>query len=199
MFDKTLPCYISEHDPELKKGTDCVDLCTKHYMTKAVEELYPGEDVDIIYDWELQTNSRLPKINMATAGHAAGLAFYNRPEEISAPTWEQTKKMFGCSISPKYSGWFGYRAVLVFKNHQDDKIQYLPPHDAVETQEQKTKLMECFNGDWKDPAWRDIVFTDKRYSVEQLDYFNTLPADRIPKVKALMDTYNEGDESKKEL
>ena len=34
MFDKTLPCYISEHDPELKKGTDCVDLCTKHYMTK---------------------------------------------------------------------------------------------------------------------------------------------------------------------
>ena len=49
--------------------------------------------------------------------------------------------------------------MLVFKNLQDDEIQYLPPHDAVETQDQKAKLIEVFNKDWKDPAWRDIVYT----------------------------------------
>ena len=72
-----------------------------------VSELFPEEveEVDIIYDYELQPNSRLPKINMATAGQAAGLAYYNRPEEVTNPPWD--KKMFGCSVSPKYSGWFG--------------------------------------------------------------------------------------------
>ena len=34
MFDKTLPRYIGEHDPDLKKGSDCVDLCTQYYMKK---------------------------------------------------------------------------------------------------------------------------------------------------------------------
>ncbi|KAL5259816.1 hypothetical protein ACHWQZ_G010060 [Mnemiopsis leidyi] len=198
MFDKTLPRYISEHDPELKQGGDCVDLCTRHYMNKAVTELFPDEDIEIMYDWELQTNSRLPKVNMSTAGHAAGLAFYNRPEEVESPSWESKRKMFGCSISPKYSGWFGYRAVLIFKNLKDDDIQYLPPHDAVGTQELKTKLIECFNGDWKDPAWRDIIFTDKRYSDEQLEYFNTLPADRLPRIQALMERFKD-EEVKKDL
>ena len=36
MFDKTLPSYLSEYDPELEKENDCVDLCTKHYMTKVM-------------------------------------------------------------------------------------------------------------------------------------------------------------------
>ena len=75
--------------------------------SQAVGELFPGEDIDIIYDWELQISSKLPKVNMSTAGHAAGLAYYNRPEEVKEPTWDTKKKMFGCSISPKYSGWFG--------------------------------------------------------------------------------------------
>ena len=65
---------------------------------------------------------------------------------------------------------FRYRAVLIFKNLKDDDIQYLPPHDAVGTQELKTKLIECFNGDWKDPAWRDIIFTGQlpcSYCIDQ--------------------------------
>ena len=76
------------------------------YTLQAVAECFPEEEVDIIYDWELQTGSRLPVLNMATVGHAAGLAYYNRPEEVTNPTWGE-KKMYGCSISPKYGGWFG--------------------------------------------------------------------------------------------
>ena len=49
--------------------------------------------------------------------------------------------------------------MLVFKNVEDSKIEYLPPHDAVETQELKTQLLEKFNSEWKDPAWRDIIYT----------------------------------------
>ena len=56
--------------------------------------------------------------------------------------------------------------MLIFKNLKDDDIQYLPPHDAVGTQELKTKLIECFNGDWKDPAWRDIIFTGQFYILD---------------------------------
>lgn len=41
----------------------------------------------------------------------------------------------------------------------DEDIEYLSPHDAVGTQEQKEQLLNHFNGDWKDPAWRDIVIT----------------------------------------
>ena len=80
-----------------------------------MKELFPEEDIDILYDWELQANSRLPKINMATAGHAAGMAYLNRPEEVTEKTWD--RKMYGCSISPKYGGWFGlvnqYNLIIV--------------------------------------------------------------------------------------
>ena len=58
-----------------------------------------------------------------------------------------------------------FRAVLVFKKVEDDKIQYLAPHDAVETQELKEKLIEQFNGDWKEPAWRDIIYTGQLFNI----------------------------------
>ena len=41
--------------------------------------------------------------------------------------------------------------------------------------------------------------SEKPYSEEQLDYFNTLPADRLPKIKDIMSRYSAGndDEAKK--
>ena len=34
MFEKALPKYIAEHDPEYKESSDLVDACTKHFMSK---------------------------------------------------------------------------------------------------------------------------------------------------------------------
>ena len=33
------------------------------------------------------------------------------------------------------------------------------------------------------------MFSDKRYSDDQLDYFNTIPGDRLPKLKQLLEHY----------
>lgn len=198
MFEKTLPAYLAEHDPELTRAEDCVDSCTKHFMAKAAQDLFPNEPVDILYDWELQPGSRLPKVNMSTAGHAAGIAFFNLPEKVENPPWGE-KRVFGCSISPKYGGHFGYRAVLVFKDLRDDDIPYLEPHDAVEGREQKIKLIEGFNRDYKDPVWRDIIYTDKRYGDDQIDYFNTIPGKRVPKMRSIMSHLGHASEDRKDL
>jgi len=199
MFEKTLPAHLAS----TTSSEDPIDSCTKYFMQRA-RELFPDEEVDIIYDYDLQPNSPLPLVNMQTVGHSAGLAYYYRPEEVTEPSWGD-RKMFGCSISPKYGGWFGFRAVLVFKNVQDAEIQYLSPHDSLPSQEEKAKVLELFNNEWKDPAWRDVVLTDEmRYSDEQLDYFNKLPAERGAIVEEMRRRYieqreDETRDDKKEL
>ena len=188
LFDKTLPAYIKEHHSG-NSDKDLIDQCASFYINKAVNEIFPDENVDVIFDYDLQINSRLPKINMQTAGHAAGLAYFNRAESIQHPpeSWEQKTKMFGCSISPRYGGWFAYRAVVVFKDILDDRIQYLPPHDSVGKEEDKIELLTYFNNDWKDVRWRDIIVSEKRYSEEQIEYFNTLPSKRSNLTKAIIE------------
>ena len=57
----------------------------------------------------------------------------------------------------------------MFKNVKDESIEYLAPHDALESQKSKTELMEKFNGDWKDPAWRGMVYCGKCYLENTLD------------------------------
>ena len=53
----------------------------------------------------------------------------------------------------------------MFKNVLDPDILYLSPHDAVGTTENKIKLLEAFNGDWKKPDWRNIIHTGKNIGV----------------------------------
>ena len=47
------------------------------------------------------------------------------------------------------------------------------------------KLLQLFNDHWKDGRYRDFYAPVERYSVIQIDYFNTPPSDRIDYLKKL--------------
>ncbi|KAG8555085.1 hypothetical protein GDO81_017577 [Engystomops pustulosus] len=88
------------------------------------------------------------------------------------------EKMFGVCVHPKYGGWFAIRAVLVFSEVQIPRLEQTPPIDCVPAQEDRIRLLENFNFNWRDGKYREVVAVEERYSVEQTLYFSTPPAER---------------------
>jgi hypothetical protein len=57
-------------------------------------------------------------------------------------------------------------------------LPFVPPRDVLETDEKKIEVLEKFNYNWKDWAYRDVIQPKERYSEEQKQYFATLPSER---------------------
>ncbi|KAM3619514.1 uncharacterized protein V6R79_009527 [Siganus canaliculatus] len=162
--------------------SDPVDQCVKQCVASAVSQCFPGQDVDVRYDYELLP-SRKPKFLAQTAAHVSGAAFYYQQSDVSDQPWTD-KKMFGVCVHPRFGGWFAIRALLVFERVivGSDMVQPLPP-DCVPSREQRIKLLEAFNYHWQDWSYRNIVQPVQTYSQKQKDYFSTLPAQRFALLK----------------
>ncbi|KAJ8277859.1 hypothetical protein GJAV_G00080950 [Gymnothorax javanicus] len=162
--------------------SDPIDQSIKHCITTCVSQCFPGQEVNISFDYEMLP-SRKPKFLAQTAAHVAGAAYYYQRSDIAADPWGE-KKMFGVCIHPKLGGWFAIRALLVFPDVMaGEELQQQPPPDCVPSQEARVELLERFNYCWQDWSYRDIVPTAERYSQEQQMYFSTPPAQRMELLK----------------
>ncbi|XP_019936101.2 cyanocobalamin reductase / alkylcobalamin dealkylase [Paralichthys olivaceus] len=181
MFEQAFLPFMEERG--CQGVTDPIDQCVKHCVTSAVSQCFPGEKVDVRFDYELLP-SRKPKFLAQTAAHMSGAAFYYQQSDVTDQPWAE-RKMFGVCVHPRFGGWFAIRALLVFEDVTLDSevVQPLPP-DCVPTREGRIQLLEAFNFRWQDWSYRDIIPPVQTYSQKQRDYFITPPAQRFALLKS---------------
>ncbi|XP_051789225.1 cyanocobalamin reductase / alkylcobalamin dealkylase [Erpetoichthys calabaricus] len=179
MFERAFQPFLKNLD--LENVRDPIDQCVAHHVTWAVREEFPGQRVDVMYDYEVLP-SRKPKFLAQSAAHVAGAAYYYQRRDVTSDPWGE-KKMFGVCIHPRYGGWFAVRALLVFPDVTLPEMLPKDPPDCVPSREKRIELLERFNFSWKDWSYRDIIAVEERYSEEQKAYFITVPAERLQLLK----------------
>ncbi|XP_044056776.1 cyanocobalamin reductase / alkylcobalamin dealkylase [Siniperca chuatsi] len=180
MFEQAFLPFMEERG--CQGLSDPIDQCVKHCVSSAVSQCFPGQKVDVRYDYELLP-SRKPKFLAQTAAHVSGAAFYYQQSDVRDQPWAE-KKMFGVCVHPKFGGWFAIRALLVFGGVTvgSEMVQPVPP-DSVPSREGRIQLLEAFNFHWQNWTYRDIVRPVQTYSQKQKDYFSTPPAQRFALLK----------------
>ncbi|XP_022109405.1 methylmalonic aciduria and homocystinuria type C protein homolog isoform X2 [Acanthaster planci] len=172
MFEKTFMPYVRSLTALTSR--DPIDDCVAQQYNRLKESL-PDYMIETIQDYELHPNRR-PKILVQTVGHVSGAAYYYQRSNMKHDPWGD-KKIFGVSIHPKYGGWFAFRGVLIFPGVQLPLVQQDPP-DVIKTDEALKDLLDQFNDNWMENKYRDCIEVRERYSPEQIEYFQTPPAQR---------------------
>lgn len=184
MFEKGfIPFLKNAHYTGSK---DPLDGFVCNYLNKLTTK-FPDQKLEIIFDYELLP-SRRPRILVQTAGHVSGAAFYYRRENVNQDPWMKTTKIYGVSIHEKYSGWFGFRGVIIFQDIIVPSLEPRPPADVVGGDEKVIELLEKFNYHWKDWSFRDITPAIMKYSEEQKLYFNTPPDERYEIINKIINS-----------
>ena len=149
--------------------------------------LFPGQDTEILHDFDLDPATRRPKILVQTAGHVSGATFYYQRKDVGVDHWPRDQNIYGVAMHPLYGGWFAFRGVLVFKNITSPELVQAKPIDCVSTRERRIELLEAFNYRWQDWSYRDVIDGQvlERYSEAQKEYFLTEPSKR----RALLGKY----------
>ncbi|XP_076582386.1 cyanocobalamin reductase / alkylcobalamin dealkylase isoform X1 [Chaetodon auriga] len=180
MFEQAFLPFMEERG--CQGLSDPIDQCVKHCVSSAVSQCFPGQDVDVRYDYELLP-SRKPKFLAQTAAHVSGAAFYYQQSDVRDQPWAE-KKMFGVCVHPRFGGWFAIRALLVFGGVTvGSEMEQPAPPDCVPSREARIQLLEAFNLRWQDWSYRDVVRPVQTYSQKQRDYFSTPPAQRFALLK----------------
>ncbi|XP_061894798.1 cyanocobalamin reductase / alkylcobalamin dealkylase-like isoform X1 [Entelurus aequoreus] len=176
MFERAFLPFMEERGCQ-GSISDPIDQCVKHCVTSVVSQRFPGQKVDVRYDYELLP-SRKPKFLAQTAAHVSGAAFYYQQCDVADHPWEN-KKLYGVCVHPTLGGWFAIRALLVFEDVKvDSEVVQPPPPDCVPLREDRIRLLEAFNFNWQDWSYRNIITPAQTYSQKQKDYFATTPAER---------------------
>ena len=190
MFDNGFKPFIRQSS--YAEGGDALDQFMTHVYNKVKSE-FPQHEIETIHDSEMSSRGT-PKVLVQIATHVAGGAYYYQRGSVSKERdpWDESQKIFGVSIHPKYGGWFAMRGVIIFKDLLTPELPRKEPDDVVKGDEKKIDLLEKANFHWKDWSYRDVVPADLKYSEEQKKYFATLPANR----KELLESYRqEGNDS----
>lgn len=157
--------------------SDPVDQCVKHCISTTIAQCFPGQKVEVSYDFEMLP-SRKPKFLAQTAAHVSGAAFYYQQSDVTEPPWGN-KKRFGVCVHPRFGGWFAIRALLVFEGVEvGAELQKPSSPDCVPSRDARIRLLDDFNLRWQDWSYRDAVPSAQTYSQKQRDYFSTPPAQR---------------------
>ncbi|XP_033636467.1 methylmalonic aciduria and homocystinuria type C protein homolog [Asterias rubens] len=173
MFEKAFKPYVQSL--KVLGSRDPLDDCVGKQYQRLKESL-PEHRIVTIQDYELHPNRR-PKILVQTVGHVSGGAYYYQRSDMKQDPWGQ-KKIFGVSIHPRYGGWFAFRGVLIFPDIRSSDLPKQEPPNVIPTDKGLRDLLEKFNDHWQDNSYRDCIKVEDRYSVEQVEYFGTLPAER---------------------
>lgn len=193
MFEKLFVPYLTATQKDssgIEWTRDLLDDCLLQYLKQLVRKVSTPSEVDVIQDYEMHPNRR-PKILVQVAGHVAGAAYYYQRQDVdkTVDPWDESKKIFGVSMHPKFGGWFAFRAVLIFKDlRAPSSMVQTPPPDCVPTPEMKVELLRRFNECWQDWTFRDVSSEpiQERYSKKQKLYFRTLPKDRMSVIKQIL-------------
>ncbi|XP_069550899.1 cyanocobalamin reductase / alkylcobalamin dealkylase [Brachyistius frenatus] len=192
MFEKAFLPFLEQRG--CRGLSDPIDQCVRHCVTSAVSQCFPGQKVDVSFDYELLP-SRKPKFLAQTAAHVSGAAFYYQQSDVTDQPWAK-KKMFGVCVHPRFGGWFAIRALLVFGDETvgSGLVQPVPP-DSVSSREDRIQLLEDYNLRWQDWSYRNIVRPVQTYSQKQRDYFSTPPAQRSALLRSWGFLPNEDDQA----
>lgn len=179
MFEKLFVPFLSRS----KHGCvlDPLDQCMKELCSK-LSALFPGENVEVLHDFDLDPATRRPKILVQTAGHVSGASYYYQRSDVHPDYWPSSTPIYGVAMHPHYGGWFAFRGALVFRNVVGEGLVQRKPVDCVPTREKRIELLEAFNFHWQDWRYRDIFDgqVQDRYSADQREYFLTEPSKRGP-------------------
>lgn len=188
-----IPGYLNiviDHFARCKPSKDFVDSATNELLEITNLELRPELGALIV-----NTNQGPPFFDVQTIGTVAGLDQYLDPNAINDEEWhaqlsdeleqvrdpkvweeiDDRRKIFGCSVHPKYGGWYSYRSLLVLHGvkveaelERPDKLNF------VSEKEQKRILTE-YNLRPDECYWRNLTENgqppDRAYSAEELLFF----------------------------
>ncbi|VDP72624.1 unnamed protein product [Echinostoma caproni] len=167
----------------------CVQEEMKSILTE--KEYKTVDSCRFIPDYNVRSVSRLPLVHVQSAGHVSGAAYYHRVN-IKIKELNTT---IGCSLHPKYGGWFGFRGVILFPNLRYPQLprpvtrSSLPPGiPPFDTDALRTLVTE-YREHWRENRWRSTgldEFTELRYSTTACSFFNTPPALRAQWVERLI-------------
>lgn len=185
MFEKGFLPFLFEN--KCHNQRNALDEAIEFYLRGATDQL--KEYSPLHYkDSDMAPGTRRPSFLAQPAAHVSGTAFYYHPSHIisSAVTegvelpWkeEDSSRVFGVSIHPKYGGWFAVRGLIILQNVKYSALQFTPPVDVIQSTRDKLTLLKDFNFDnWKNWKYRDIVPVESsmKYSAIQKKYFETEP------------------------
>jgi len=185
MFEKLFLPYVTSPD-YVPSQLDPLDQCLKQFLS-ALTSAFPGLDIEVIQDFEVDPVSRRPRVLVQTAGHVAGVARYYQRDDVDPSPWPESKRIYGVSVHPKYGGWFAFRGVAIIKNLQEPGLPRLDPVDCVPSQDGRVKLLQSYNFNWRDWGFRDVVAggVAERYSQLQREYFSIEPMNRLALIQKL--------------
>jgi len=187
MYDKAFKPWL--RTTEVLSTSDPLDQCMTSYFRKIEDELADFAPIGM-QDFELHANHR-PKVLVQTAGSVSGACAFYQKSDIAEPPWGEKPRIFGCSIHPKYGGWFAYRGVVIFTTTLASGLQQHDPPDVLTSDEDKISVLNLFNSvgeDWRTGAWRNVSKPIERYSNEQHHYFVTPPKDRMALLQQIRDS-----------
>uniref|UniRef100_A0A0K0FFW6 Cyanocobalamin reductase (cyanide-eliminating) n=1 Tax=Strongyloides venezuelensis TaxID=75913 RepID=A0A0K0FFW6_STRVS len=188
---------IKNYDEFQEKMPNPISECVNNDIDKATKA-FIDYDLQIYYDHSMHPWKRKPYIIMASAGHAAGAAYYYSKELCPdlVPTDEERinsgkKKLIGIAMHSKYGGNFAFRAVLVFRNLLVPDFVPSIPTKALEDKETIANLIMSFNDHWMTGEYRNIGENDDfkyhdKYSELQLEYFSSPPPKRWEIIQKLI-------------
>jgi len=180
MFEKAFIPFLTEKWDKTNIR-DPIDQCVSHYFNKVKESIREHEIVSL-HDYEL-TPKRRPKILVQTAGHVAGAVRFYRPEDFDAAN---NNNFYPVCHHPRFGGWFALRGVLIFPGVTEPSLARKQPPTVLRDEEAKS-MLEMYNLHWQDWRWRDVGCPSKRYSEQQILYFETPPAKRCDIIAAILE------------
>eukprot|EP00746_Dinoflagellata_sp_MGD_P141567 gnl/MRDRNA2_/MRDRNA2_74656_c0_seq1.p1 gnl/MRDRNA2_/MRDRNA2_74656_c0~~gnl/MRDRNA2_/MRDRNA2_74656_c0_seq1.p1 ORF type:complete len:289 (+),score=46.95 gnl/MRDRNA2_/MRDRNA2_74656_c0_seq1:49-915(+) len=202
--DKTLcfivyatPGYLNiviDHFARCRPKKDFVDSATNELLEITNLELKPEMGALIV-----NTNQGPPFFDVQTIGTVAGLDQYIDPDSIDDDDWrreltceleqirdvkvwgddtDDRRKILGCSVHPKYGGWYSYRSLLVLHgvkvSQEVEQEMERGPIDFLPDKEKKRILTE-YNLRPDECYWRNLTengqLPDRAYSAEELLFF----------------------------
>jgi methylmalonic aciduria homocystinuria type C protein len=152
---------------------DPIDKFSKHIH----ESIQFSQPTHLIYDFESQPVTRVPKVLVQTCGHIAGVAYLYHPNDYPN-LFDDNEKRFGVCVHPVYGGWFAFRGLIIFPNIKRTTLNKNRCNELLENNEEKLKyLFQEYNKNWKESKWRDIlqygtdILTVEKYEEDQCQYF----------------------------
>ena len=174
MFEKLFKPWLAQQYQAGKTLPDPVDQCFKDLFSDVIKSNFPDEDVEAI-------SAECVKVNVQTAGHVAGYAYYYQRKDVQPDPWDKDKKMYGVSVHPRYGGWFAFRGVLIFKGLLAPELKEINPVDCVSSCKKRKELLQEANFNGAEGKYRDVIDGKvvEQYSEEQKRYFKTPPDQRV--------------------
>ncbi|KAF8569726.1 hypothetical protein P879_03127 [Paragonimus westermani] len=163
------------------------------------EQLSPDEFAMLasprfITDYAMRPVTRLPYVHVQCAGHVSGLAYFHQRDTVNcAPQFGNGNP--GCSLHPRYGGWFGFRGIVVFPNLRCPNlprpvpVSSLPPGFPPFASELLDKLLIEFRDHWRENRWRNFGLPEdshQLYTAKAQLFFNTPPAKRAALLESWM-------------